>query len=135
MEIRPNEVCDKENLENAKEALKDFEREYGREEEEIQQQEREEEKGIFDQGELSGRYTAKALFGWSNKRYDREYWSRMDRNWRKWKGTKPLRQRRLETIREEQEEREAIGDYKGGKIEEWNKKEEMGNMGDPMYEL
>ena len=90
---------------------------------------------MFNQGELPGRYTAKALFGWSDKRYDREYWSRIDRNWRKWKGTRPLRQRKLETIREEQEESEVVKGYQGGKIEEWDEEEEMGNMRDTTYEL
>jgi len=78
----------RENLENAKEALRDFEREYGRNKEDIRQQEKEEEKETYDRGELLGRYTAKKLFGWSDKWYDNEYWSRMERNWRRWKGKK-----------------------------------------------
>jgi len=44
---------------------------------------------------------------------------------------RPLRQRRLETIREEREE----GEYQGGTIEEWNKEDEMGQMEDIMGEL
>jgi len=63
----------RENLENAKEALRDFEREYGRDEEDIRRQEKKEEKEIYDRGELPSRYTAKKLFGWSDKRYDNEY--------------------------------------------------------------
>ena len=72
----------RKNLGNTKEALRDFEREYGRNKEDIRRQEKEEEKGIYDRGELLGRYTAKKLFGWSDKRYDNEYWSRMEQNWR-----------------------------------------------------
>jgi len=52
----------------------------------------------------------------------------MDSRWRKWKRTRPLRQRRLETIREERE-------YQGGTIEEWNKEDEIGQMEDIMGEL
>jgi len=28
----------------------------------------------------------KKLFGWSDKKYDEEYWGRLERNWRQWKG-------------------------------------------------
>jgi len=31
---------------------------------------------------LPGRFTAKKLFGWSDKKYDEEYWGRLERNWR-----------------------------------------------------
>ena len=42
--------------------------------ENIRKQEREEE--TFRRGELPGRFTAKKLFGWTDKRYDQEYWGR-----------------------------------------------------------
>ena len=35
--------------------------------------------------ELPGRYTAKLLYGWGNKKYDREYWKYMEENWKWWK--------------------------------------------------
>ena len=65
---------------NTKEALREFEKEYGRDKEEIRRQEREEDKGVYDRGELLGRFMAKVLFEWNNKRYDNEYWSQMERN-------------------------------------------------------
>jgi len=46
--------------------------------EEVNWQER--EKGIFERGELPERFTAKKLFGWSDKKYDEEYWGRLERN-------------------------------------------------------
>ena len=70
----------KENLGNAREAVEDFEREYCRDMEDVRKQEREENKGIFAREELSRRYIARKLFGWSNKRYDKEYWGRLERN-------------------------------------------------------
>jgi len=70
----------KENLENTKEAIKEFEEEYWRDKEDIKQQEK--EKGIYKRGELPGRFTAKKLFGWSDKRYNEKYWRRLKRNWR-----------------------------------------------------
>jgi len=54
--------------------------------EDVKQQER--EKGTFRRGELLGRFTVKRLFGWLDKRYDKEYWARLKRNWRRWKGGK-----------------------------------------------
>jgi len=74
----------RENLGNAKEAIEEFEREYRWDMEEVNWQER--EKGIFERRELPGRFMAKKLFGWSDKKYDKEYWGRLERNWRRWKG-------------------------------------------------
>jgi len=42
--------------------------------------------GIFWRRELPGRFTARKLFEWLDKRYDEEYWTRLERNWRRWKG-------------------------------------------------
>ena len=36
----------------------------------------------FRRRELLGQFTARKLFGWSNKRYNEEYWARLERNWR-----------------------------------------------------
>ena len=72
----------RENLKNAIELVKEFKRKYYREEEEeVRQQEAEEDKKVFNR-ELSGRYMAKLLYGWGNKRYDREFWRYMEENWR-----------------------------------------------------
>ena len=76
----------RENLGNAKEAVEEFEKEYYRDMDNVRRQERKENKGIFTRGELPGRFTARKLFGWSDKRYDKEYWGRLERNWRRWKG-------------------------------------------------
>jgi len=70
----------RENLENAREVIEEFEKEYRRDMEDVVRQEREE--GTFRQGELPGRFTAKKLYGWSDKRYDQEYWGRMEKNWK-----------------------------------------------------
>jgi len=70
-----------ENLENAKEAIEEYKREYRRDMEDIRRQEREE--GTFRRGELPGQFMAKKLFGWSDKRYNEEYWGRLERNWRR----------------------------------------------------
>jgi len=68
----------RENLKNAKKAIKEFKKEYRQDIEDIARQEC--EKGTFRRGELPGRFTARKLFGWSDKRYDQEYWRRLERN-------------------------------------------------------
>ena len=47
---------------------------------------------------------ARKLFGWSDKRYDEEYWARLERNWRQWKEKRAIEQKIIETIKEEKEE-------------------------------
>jgi len=44
------------------------------------------EKEMFKRGELPERFTTRKLFGYSDKKYDQEYWERLERNWRQWKG-------------------------------------------------
>jgi len=120
----------RENLKNTKEAIKEFEKEYRRDMEDVAWQEREE--GTFRRGELPGRFTAKKLYGWSDKRYDQEYWERIEKNWRQWKGKKPMKREMMKTIMEEEEiEKEK------SEVREWMEEnnDEMGNMIDPCYEL
>jgi len=35
---------------------------------------------VCDRRELLERFTARKLFGWSDKRYDQEYWGRLERH-------------------------------------------------------
>jgi len=62
-----------ENLENAKELVEEFEKEYGKEEREIRRQENYKERNEYWRGIFPGRFTARKLYGWDDKRYDREY--------------------------------------------------------------
>jgi len=58
----------RENLKNVMELVEEFERKYCREEEEeLRRQKAEENKKVFSR-ELLGRYTAKLLYGWGNKK-------------------------------------------------------------------
>jgi len=61
----------RENLKNAQEAIEEFKKEYRQDMKDVARQEREE--GTFQRGELPGRFTAKKLYGWSDKQYDQEY--------------------------------------------------------------
>jgi len=92
----------RENLENAKEAVEEYKKEYQQDIEDVRQQERGE--GTFRREELLEQFIAKKLFGWSDKQYDQEYWRRLERNWKRWKGGQMRGQRTIETIKEEEEE-------------------------------
>ena len=35
----------------------------------------------FRRGELPERYTAKLLYGWDDKKFDKEDWKKLERNW------------------------------------------------------
>jgi len=98
--------------------------------EDVVQQERKEK--MFQQGELPGRFMTKKLYEWSDKRYDQEYWGRMEKNWRQWKDKKPMKRKTIKTILEEKE----IKEEKSG-VREWTEEDndDMGNMVDPCYEL
>jgi len=61
-----------------------FEREYREEAEELRQQELEKEEKEFS-WELPREFTAKLLYGWGRKRYEREREKRWDENWSRWK--------------------------------------------------
>ena len=70
----------KKNLGNIKEVMKEFEKKYKRDIKDIRRQKK--EKGIFRREELPGRFTAKKLYKQIDKKYNKEYWARLERNWR-----------------------------------------------------
>jgi len=63
-----------------KELVKEFERIYGEEVEELRRQELKEEEKKFSQ-ELPREFMAKLLYGWGKRRYKREREKRWDKNW------------------------------------------------------
>ena len=69
----------RENLENTEELVEEFEREYGEETEELRRQEQEEEEKEFSWG-LPGEFTAKLLYGWGKRKYEREREKRWHKN-------------------------------------------------------
>jgi len=70
----------RENLKNTSDLVEEFKKKYEREEEEARQQETKENKRVFSRG-LLGKYTAKLLYGWGEKKYEQEYWKRLEENW------------------------------------------------------
>jgi len=99
--------------------------------EDVRRQEKEEE--TFQREELPGKFIARKLFGWTDKRYDKEYWARLERNWRQRKGGRKKGQRIMETIKEKEEKIE----QENSGIREWTEEEDdkIGNIVDPYYKL
>jgi len=73
-------------LENARELVEEFEREYGEEAEELRRQELEEEEKEFS-CELLREFMAKLLYGWGRRKYEREREKRWNENWNRWKNS------------------------------------------------
>jgi len=69
-------------LENTKELVAEFE---GRMNAEVRRQEKldlAEEKN-FRRVKLPGKYTAKILYGWDDRKFENEYLKKLERNWRR----------------------------------------------------
>jgi len=59
----------RENLGNAEDLVKEFKEEYGK----IGRVKKRRNRKEDGKGELLGRYMAKMLYGWDDKRFDKEY--------------------------------------------------------------
>jgi len=35
--------------------------------------------------ELPGKYTARVLYGWDDKKFEEEYLKKLEKNWKRWK--------------------------------------------------
>jgi len=74
-------------LKNAGEKIEKFEKErFEKEIRRIRMKKRKEiklnpEAEEFRRGELPGRYTAKLLYGWDDKKFDKEYLKKLQKNW------------------------------------------------------
>ena len=91
----------------------------------------EHKKGTFRRRKLLGRFIARKLFRQLDKRYNQEYWGRLERNWRQWKSKQPRERKMMKTI----EEKEEIKQENSG-VKEWIKEDnnKMNNMVDSYYE-
>ena len=69
-----------EDLENAKKVIVEFQERLNTK---VRKQEKLDmaEKKDFRRGELSGKYTAKMLYGWDNGKFENEYLKKLERNW------------------------------------------------------
>ena len=72
----------KKNLGNIGKALKEFE---GQMNAEVRRQEKIDmvEERDFRRGELPGKYMAKLLYEWDNKKFEDEYLKKLEKNWKR----------------------------------------------------
>jgi len=78
----------KEDLGNAREVLEEFK---GRMNAEVRRQEKLDivEEKNFRRWELPGKFMAKMLYGWDDRKFEEEYLRKLERNWQKWKSVSP----------------------------------------------
>ena len=89
----------RENLKNAEELIEEFEKGGV----EVRQQEGEERE--YKRMELPGKYTAKLLYGWDDRKFEEEYLNKLEKNWKKWKGDRQINEsKHLKRIEEKMEE-------------------------------
>ena len=67
----------KENLKNVEELIKEFERR------EVVVRREVEEEGEYKRMEVPGKYMAKLLYGWDDRRFEEEYLNKLKKNWKK----------------------------------------------------
>jgi len=74
----------KEDLGNTREVLEEFE---GRMNAEVRRQEKLDmvEEKDFRREELPGKFMARMLYGWDDRKFEEEYLRKLERNWQKWK--------------------------------------------------
>ena len=75
-------------MKNVEEVLEEFE---GRMNVKVRRQEKIDmaEKRDFRREELSGKFTAKMLYGWDDGKFEEEYLKKLEKNWRRWKTVSP----------------------------------------------
>ena len=71
-------------MKNAGEALEEFEEKMNAE---VRRQEKIDmaEERDFKRRKLLGKFTAKMLYGWDNKKFEDEYLKKLEKNWKRWK--------------------------------------------------
>ena len=90
-------------MKNTKELIEEFEQGGV----EVRRQEREVDE--YKRMELPGKYTAKLLYGWDDRRFEEEYLNKLEKNWKKWKGDRKIDEsehlKRIEEKMEEEKEK------------------------------
>jgi len=68
--------------------------------------------------ELLGKYMAKLLYGWDNKKFEEEYLRKLEQNWKRWKENRQIDEneysREIEEREKEEKEKMNERDWKTG---------------------
>ena len=64
-------------MKNAEELIKEFKQ--GK----VVVRQQVEEEGEYRRMELPGKYTAKLLYGWDDRRFEEEYLNKLEKNWKR----------------------------------------------------
>ena len=79
-----------------------------------------EEEGEYRRIELPGKYTAKLLYGWNDRKFEEEYLNKLEKNWKKWKGDRQIDEseylKRIEEGMEEENKKMRGRDWRTGHI-------------------
>ena len=85
----------RENLKNMEKLIKEFERG------EVVVRREVEEEEEYRRMELPGKYTAKLLYEWDDRKFEKEYLNKLEKNQKKWKGDRQINESKyLERIEE-----------------------------------
>ena len=60
----------------------------------------------FKRIDLPGKYTAKLLYGWNDKKFEEEYLRKLEKNWNRWKNDRQIDENKYLRKIEEREEEE-----------------------------
>ena len=75
-----------------------------------------EEEGEYKRMELPGKYTAKLLYRWNDRRFEEEYLNKLEENWKKWKKDRQIDKsehlKKIEASMEEDYERVRRRDWR-----------------------
>jgi len=88
--------------------VNDFEERLGTE---VRQQvgERKAERKKYRRMELPGKYTAKLLYGWDDKKFEEEYLEKLEWNWKRWKEDREINENEyLKRIEEREKEEKRL---------------------------
>ena len=107
----------RKDLGNARELVDDFEERLGTG---VRRQvgERKAEREEYRKMELPGKYTAKLLYGWDDKKFEEEYLEKLEWNWKRWKEDRQINEneylKRIEEREKEEKEKIKKRDWKTG---------------------
>jgi len=102
----------RENLKNVEELIEEFEQggiEVRKQEEEVEE---------YRRMELPGKYMAKLLYGWDDRKFEGEYLNKLEKNWKRWKGDRQIDEseylKRVEEKMKEENEKMRERDWRTG---------------------